>query len=225
MRALPRLLLVLVLSLSAACAMDDSPSATKSPAATHRAVAMDRVDVRKVFESYKAAILAEDGEMSVRSLTQSSFDRYEKLRVLALDGEGPVVRALPLFDRLTVAALRAQMTAAELATIDGKGLIVLSVDRGMIGAESVTGLTLGDVKLNDDVATADIKTDAGSVPGGFRFRYEGDRWLFDLAALMDGTSKNMDRMGNPDLEAELLRALGRIAGKPVGKSIYDKPLR
>jgi hypothetical protein len=214
----------LLLVLAPACGGGDggdAPGAKSSP--SKRAVAQDRADVLRTFDRYKAGILSQDGDAVAATLTESSVDRYEELRDLALDGAARDVRALPVLDRLTVAELRARLTVDQLEPLGGKELAALCV-KEKIGPLPASGTSIGAVVVTADTASAAVRTDIGNLPGGLRFHYEDDVWRLDLPWFLGKVSVQL-KTGAPGFEKRYLTGFVALDGKAVTTAIYDLPMR
>jgi hypothetical protein len=151
---------------------------------------------------------------------------YDRLRSLALTAPESEVRGLPLLDRLGVLRLRHTFPPASLRSSSGTDLLVLAVNEGFIGKESVENAGLGSIQVTGGEARAAVLVSGKATTASFRFVREKDTWRLDLMPLLEE--------GNRMFEAQLRRAgaaeddllllvLEQLSGRRPDASIWQPP--
>nr|MCS5619709.1 hypothetical protein [Myxococcota bacterium] len=79
--------------------------------------------IRDVFRAYRTAILEEKGEAAADLLCQSTLDYFDRMRILALDGDAAAVQATALVDQMQTMLFRLRVPTKTLGTLSAKGLI------------------------------------------------------------------------------------------------------
>lgn len=182
--------------------------------------------VRSNFESYRAALLAADGAAVPPLVSPATIDYYGELARLAAYAGPNEIAAKPIADRLTVARLRVIRTPAELAAMDGPGLLRLGVDEGLIDAESVRDVQLGDVRVDGDRAFAPILIGAEPSPVSFEFVQTGSAWKFDLVPTLAMANEVFSSQASEAglAEDEFIFVVVELAtGQPIDATIFDAP--
>jgi hypothetical protein len=146
--------------------------------------AADEQAVRAAFETYMKAALARDGVAAQRVLATTVQGFYDDARKLALTAAEDVVRGLPADLRITVCVMRAEIDPGLLRDGSVEELLVSAFDRGLVGDDVISDMTLGTVTVTGDRALA--KAVVGDKPSGFsiQFAREEGKWKVDIAPLM-----------------------------------------
>ncbi len=156
-----------------------------------RAAPGDGAAVRKVFNSYRSALLAGDGSTAAAFLTRSTYDYYDAVRRLALTGDAKTVQDQPLSDQMQILLYRARVPRARLESLSAAGLIAHSIDQGWIGRSSAEKIQPGEVKVRGDAALVHVVIDGEDRGPGFRFDREEGAWRLDLVPVMRATDKSL----------------------------------
>ena len=211
-----RLVGCLALALSAAaCGPDCSGTPAEQVAA-----------VRATFDGYRQALSEVDGAAAVRLVDAGTLAYYGAMREAALHAPADEVRALGVADRIFVLTMRHRMTADELESLDAAGLFAHGVERQWIGAESVEVNSLGEIRVEDDDATAhgQMLAYGEPTPLSWTFRCEDGRWRLDLVAalrLADAQLEEMVRQGGQDPDEVLLSILETVSGERPDDAVWE----
>lgn len=203
-----------------------APSPVAETSTTAADPAADIEAIKATFERYRTEVLASNGAAVPAIVSPSTVAHYDQVVRLTQTGGPAEIAAAGVMDRLMVARLRVSMPPAELAALDGSGLLVYAVDNGMIDPSSVETNSLGEVRVDGDRGYAEMLVD--SVPSGvdWEFVRAEPGWTFDLAAgfplINDTLSQVASEAGMTDDEF-IFEAVTMVTGEPVDASIYDKP--
>ena len=174
-------------------------------------------------------MLDERGEDVAELVTASTIDYYGELLALTLEADEQTLRGRRLIDRMTILLLRHRFPAPELHALDGRGLLVLGVEEGMVGTEDVVAADLGEVEVSGDTAVAEAITAEGAGPGlNWEFRREGGRWRIDLTAPLPIANLALEQAaaesGLPE-DDFVFRLIEATTGTQVQEDIWDPPSR
>jgi hypothetical protein len=182
--------------------------------------------VRKVFGSYREALLTGKGGDAAALLAKPTFAYYEQMRQLALWGEAEAVRGQVLANQLQILLLRLRVPAVKLEKMSSRELIAYAIDEGWIGKESAGKLQPGDVLVEKDIATLAVVIEGTGAAPGFRFHREEGRWRLDLVPLLQMSSVMLQlvakQKGVPE-EQLMLEMLERVVDRKVGPEVWTPP--
>jgi hypothetical protein len=202
-----------------------SPSPVAETTSVTADSAADADAIRAAFERYRSEVLAQNGAAVPALVSPSTIAHYDNVVRLARTAGPEEIAGLGLMDRLMIARLRVD-PPPEFATMDGAGLLVYSVDSGMIDAASVEQNSLGEVRVEGDRGYAEMLVD--SVPSGvdWEFARVGPDWTFDLVAGFPLINQSLSQVaaesGMTDDEF-IFDAVTMVTGRPVDASVFEAP--
>jgi hypothetical protein len=232
-----RLLAVVVAGASLlACKQESRPAAPEAgvaapappalPAPTELrgapASAADDDAIRRVFARYRAAIEERDGERAAGLLDRETVDFYDRMHKAALDMPGDEVRARPLIERLTIVAMRAGRSRAQLTAMTTREVLAAAIVQGS-GKETVQGVELADIVVDGERASATPRKGGLALPLRFHFRREADGWRFDLTQLLAGVDQMLKAQLKGMSEDDLIRAYVASVGGVVDETMWEPP--
>ncbi|MGY8802787.1 MAG: hypothetical protein ACKVK6_00970 [bacterium] len=193
----------------------------------HAFASEDGDAIRDVFRAYRTAILEGKGEDAADLLCQSTLDYFDRMRILALDGDAAAVQATALVDQMQTMLFRLSVPAKTLETLSAKGLIAYSVEQGWIGKKSVQKVTPGKVQTEKDGALLHVNVDGEDAGPAFRFYREAKGWRLDLVPTLkatDGVLRSTAlRAGVPHNEY-ILKVMSLALDTEIGDEAWE-PLR
>ncbi len=149
-------------------------------------------EVHESFELYREAILAGDGEMAVQYLNQASIDYYDDLLKAALYLKESEFEKRTILDKMMILRLRMNFTAKELKNMNGRELIVYSIQKGWIGKSSVVNIELSEeTKIKGDWATIEVLHNGQGSDLNFIFQKENDIWKLDINEIFKITNMTL----------------------------------
>ncbi|MGH9182029.1 MAG: hypothetical protein ACRDY5_09985, partial [Acidimicrobiales bacterium] len=163
-------------------AADTSSSTT--PAAGARAEV--EADVRLAFATYREALLAGDGRTALATVTADTVAYFADMAALGARGGPEEIAARTVGDRFFVTLVRQQVPRDALAGMSGEDLLVYGVENGLIGAETVAELDLGDIRVGARSALAEVLTAGSALGARYRFLEEDGAWKVDLVDQLRG---------------------------------------
>jgi hypothetical protein len=108
----------------------------------------------RIFQNYKSAILAQKGDVAFDLVTRRTVDEYQRYLNWGLTGDRQTLESLPFINRFQVIMLKHRIPADILKQLDGRTLLVYTVDSDWIRKDGVIRTTLGKVDVADNRATA-----------------------------------------------------------------------
>ena len=149
-------------------------------------------EVHESFELYREAILAGDGEMAVQYLNQASMDYYDDVLKAALYLKESEFEKRTILDKMMILRLRMNFTAKELKNMNGRELIVYSIQKGWIGKSSVVNIELSEeTKIKGDWATIEVLQNGQGSDLNFIFQKENDIWKLDINEIFKITNMTL----------------------------------
>lgn len=208
---------LLIAVLPAACATPPQTAETSPERA-----------VEEAFESYRRALLAQDGAAAADLVTEQTWSLYREQANHALTAERAFLMDSDLVDRVSILLLRHGMTSEQLRTMTGKEIFAHAVDRGWIGEESTAKLRLTNYRINRGIAYADV-VGRGGRPSGvtMRFVQQEGGWRVDVLDMLK-TSRSAVALAvalsGMTQEEFLYNTLEDGTGRRPGPGIWNPPL-
>ena len=184
------------------------------------------VAIGSAFVDYRTAAVALNGPRAVQSLSQRTIDAFETLRQTSLTGDGDTIRALPMIERLLVATIRVQIDAETLSSMDGRGLLVHTINEGMVSEQGLSVGRISNIQVDGDSASADFVSRGQTAPV-LHFYREDDVWKWDMMPTLAHGGEALEeqaRQAGMNLDEVIFMNLSSLAGRPINGSIYDTPL-
>lgn len=144
--------------------------------------AEDKEALRALFANVDTCYNSSDGVGVLALYTQSTFEYYDRLLPIILDGSREAVKELPPGYQYEVVLARLKSTRAQLAGLSGRQYMSMATRSGwyVIPPEYRTNDTLGDFQfLGQDEAWASIYTEGEKTGLSLCFRREDGVWKVD----------------------------------------------
>ena len=183
--------------------------------------------IQTTFGAYKAAILEDQGEAAAKLVTQNTLDYFREAKELALYGTASELQERTLTDRMQIAYFRHRIPLETLQELSAAEIFQYAVDRGWVGKNSVTPISLGDLEVEDGRAQAQALVNGQPVPFHLYFAKESDSWKLDLVPLLgvgDSAFHQLAEQRGITGDDLILQLLSAVSGVEVGKDIWDPPL-
>ena len=184
-------------------------------------------EVHESFEQYRTAILSGDGEEAVQYLNQASINYYDDMLKDALYLKESEFEERTILDKLMILRLRMNFSAKELKKMNGRELIVYSIQKGWIGKSSVINIELSEeTKIKGDWATIEVMKNGQGSGLHFIFQKENDIWKFDIQEILKIANMSLAYLIKQSdyTEKEFIEmVLENTDNKKVSQSYY-KPL-
>lgn len=197
--------------------------------------AEDKEAIQLVVDSHAKAYSARDGAAVVKLMSRNTFDHYERLLRLALEGSRSQIVDLRAWDRLEVIRMRVRSTRKILKDMDGRKYAQYSCKEGWFDygddPEDVLGTELTNFKFAPpDTAYAQPRGGRRNRALPFRYTFikEPDGWKYDEISSYDHWSAELEqeaRSARRDTTEFLIEMIADETGKKVQKDILDRPMR
>jgi hypothetical protein len=149
--------------------------------------------IRKTFDDYRAAVLANDGRAAEHLLSKGTIDYYGQMRELALRASSEALQSQALVGQMQVLLLRIRMDPAQLEAMAGSELLIHSVEQGWIGKEGIARAQLGRLSIEDSTAVAHAEIGGQDFGPAFYFvKKGGGVWRFDLLPTLDSSNGSLE---------------------------------
>lgn len=179
--------------------------------------------VRKAFDKYRSALLDENGDEALKYICNKTILYYNDLLKTVKHSDSLEVSKLGVFNKLMVFSVRHRVPKEVLLTVDGKGLLLYSINEGMVGKNTVNNASIGGVTINGDTAKGDFLIYKDITPFTFAFYKEDGSWKLDITSIFlmtgEGISKAAERSELPEDEF-ILDILGRGLETKPGKEVW-----
>ena len=183
--------------------------------------------VRKTFTHYKKAILEGKGAEAVKWVDSKTISYYDSILNLSIHGDSAAIQDLDIISKLTVLTVRHRIPVEEVLTMTGHEFFIYSIDKGMIGKNSVRTIEIGEVKLEGNFANGQLVAGGQQSPIYFQFNKEEGTWKLDITSLFPVSNEGLTKMiaedGSTDNEF-IFKTLEMLTGKPVTDQVW-KPLK
>ena len=186
--------------------------------------ANDSKAVKETFSNYKKAILDSDGEEAAKWVDSKTVAYYDQMLKASLDADSADVAVLGVIDKLTIFSVRHRIPRQEIAQLNGRQFLIYSIDRGMVGKNTVGNVEIGDVNVDGNSASGQLISQGRKSPLYFQFNKEEGAWKLDLTSLLPATNTGLRKMiadqGMTENEF-IFQALEMMNGKPVTADIWS----
>lgn len=179
----PFLLLVM---LTAACSSTgDDPTPAETNVGTETPIAGDDQEIRDIFDDYRNALLAGDGNTAFGTLSGSSIDFYVEMRDLALTAPRKQLEKRSLIDRLHTLTLRYVLAPQRLEGMSPTEIVAYAVDTGLIGQGTLQLQELEAISIDGDVAEATVISEGNQTEFTYEFVRDDGGWRINLLVVLD----------------------------------------
>ncbi len=200
-----------------------------------------REEIDLTMADLDSAAQRRDGEGFARLLAPESFQHYDRLRKIALDGTVEQIHRLPHSEKLDVVMMRNRSTRKELGAMDGRAWVVHVVRQGWIDGVSPPEelVSKKNVRVTANSATLEIVynvrqplfTGEGSLEkysDTIAFQKVDDRWLADARrpSVLFERIIELERQISHRSPFQIIEAMeAEDSGKKVAHDIWSKPMR
>jgi len=150
--------------------------------------------IHSSFESYRAAVLTDNGDAAIKYIDSKTIQYYNDLLVTIKKSDSSSIVTLPFLDLFMALAIRHTAGPNELHSFDGKSLLIYAIENGLVGKNSIESNELGDLEISGEMAKCAFISN-GQVTGSFlNFYRENEVWKMDLTSLFDYTNDIFDKI-------------------------------
>jgi len=185
----------------------------------------DTKAVKQTFEKYKTAILNDQGESALHAVDSRTQKYYNDILLMVKNADSMEIVKLSLIDKITVFSIRHRATKEEIENMDGNGLFIYAIKKGMVGKNSVVNNTIGEVTVDGTFAKGQLVVSGQKTPYYFHFYKESNEWKLDLTSLFPLSNTALKQMVNQSGENEnefIFSLLEMITGTRPGTEIWQK---
>lgn len=171
--------------------------------------------------NYRSAILNDRGEDAVQYLDSRTVAYYDYILAQTITADSSKLATFSTMDKLMVLMIRHRVDTTTIFSLDGKELIVLAIQLGMIGKNSVINNSVSEVKIDQDFARGQLAVKGKPQPVYFHFYREENQWKIDLTSIfpMGETAFNSiiveSKLSHDEFIFDMLTRLSGI--KPDGR--------
>ncbi len=179
--------------------------------------------VKDAFNNYKSAILNDKGEEALGYIDAKTIKYYTDILETVKKADSATGNSLSLIDKITVFSIRHRATKEEVMKMDGKGLFVYAIKKGMVGKNSVANNSIGDVTIDKEFAKGQLIVSGQKTPLYFHFYKELGQWKLNLISLFPVSNIAFRKMVEDSGENEndyLFMLLETLTGKKPGAGIW-----
>jgi hypothetical protein len=189
----------------------------------------DKKGVRICFETYKQAVLKNDGATAVKQIDKCTIDWYRKILLMTLTYDSARLEKESYMKKVNVLISRHFIDRTTLSKMDGPNLFSYLTEIGLTDKKALKGITVKDIKITGDRALLTILSGKGEVLRDiFSFYHEDGRWKINLSEIDEKISevyeKDITELGPAQVNANLMVTLEEMNGEPVSPDIW-KPMK
>jgi len=180
--------------------------------------------VRKAFDSYKSAILNDNGDVAVKFVDSRTIKYYNGIVDLVKNADSAKVETLSILDKLIVFTIRHRTSKEDILSFDGKSLLIYAIKSGMVGKNSVVNNSIGDVTIDGNFAKGQFVVSGQKAPFNLHFYKEDQQWKIDLTSLFSVSTIAFKKMADDSGQNEndyLFGLLEMITGTKPGPGIWQ----
>ncbi len=180
--------------------------------------------IQKTFDDYKSAILNDEPERALSVIDSRTKNYYVQLLKEIKTGDSVRINSLSIIDKITVLGIRSMATKDEIRKMKETDAFAYAVKKGMVGKNSVSNNSIGEITVDKSFAKAQIMTGSEPTPLYFNFYKEDGKWKMDLTALFPVTNialKNMVAESGKTENEFLFNILEALRGRKVTSEIWQ----
>lgn len=181
--------------------------------------------VNDAYNNYKTAILNDKGEEAVKYVDSRTIKYYNDILELVKNADSVTVTNLSILDKLMVFTIRHTSTKKDILSFDGKGLLIYAIKNGMVGKNSVSNNTIGEIKIDSNFAKGQFITNGQKTNFYFHFYKEDEQWKIDLTSIFPLSTLAFKKLVTDSGQNEndyLFSLLEILTGIKPGKEIWNK---
>ena len=187
----------------------------------------DTAAVRVAFDAYRTALHSPDASKAVALIDSGTIVHFGRMRDLALEGDEPSVRALPVLEQVLVLALRHRIPVDTLRTLTPERVVAWTFRPEWTGdVARQQDIILGRIEIDGDEATGEAAGVGETTGQLFFFRKESNGWKIDLARIARANSERVEtRLGNEQADREkfISALVEKATGRPAGPGLWKPP--
>src|SRR6185295_18556324 len=121
-------------------------------------------EIKNCFDGFKNSIVNHDGVNGVKLVAKESLEFYAQLleKAKRLDSSGLMKE--PFIVTLTILKIRHVISKQDLLTMDGKGLVIASINKEITNNGNIKRSSIGKITMTDSSATAEKLLDGKLTP-------------------------------------------------------------
>ncbi len=180
--------------------------------------------VKAAFDNYKTAILNDQGEEAVKHVDSRTIKYYGDMLELVKHANEAEVNALSAVDKMMVLTVRHRTSKEDILSFDGKELLVYAIKSGMVGKNSVSENTIGEITIDKNFAKGQLISKGQKAPFYFHFYKEDDQWKIDLTsifAVATATFENVIQQSGQEENEFIFSILEMVSGKKPGPEVWE----
>jgi len=184
----------------------------------------DQDAVKQSFIRYKSAILNDNGEEAVRYVDSKTINYYSKLLDLVKSADSVSVEGLSLLDKLMVLIVRHRTPKEKIMKFDGRSMFIYAINSGMVGKNSVSSNTIGEVTVDKKFAKGQVLVNGKKALIFMQFNKEENIWKMDLTALFPMSNMAFKKVIEDSGENEnefMFKILESLTGKKPSAEIWQ----
>jgi hypothetical protein len=180
--------------------------------------------VRSTFDRYKTCILNGGGDGAANLVDSLTINYYRDMLYLAKNADSVKVETLAVSDKIMVFSLRHRIASEDLLSFDGRSLFNYTVKTGMVAKNSVINNSIGEVKIDGNVATGKFLVNNQVSPFDLQFYKEAGQWKVNLTSLLPvsnaAVKKMMSDFDQPE-DQVIFSLLEKLTGRRPGPEIWQ----
>jgi len=134
------------------------------------------------------------------------------------------VERLSLLDKLMVLIVRHRTPQEDIRKFDGRPLFIYAINSGMVGKNSVSSNTIGEVTVDKKFAKGQVLVNGKKAPIFMQFNKEENSWKMDLTALFPMSNMAFKKVIEDSGENEndfIFKILESLTGKKPSAEIWQ----
>lgn len=191
--------------------------------------AEDKRQIQKVSDDLDFYNNTRNGAQVVNLFTAETFEHYDRLIKLGLDGTPQQVRSLPPLDKMEVLRMRMRSTRSELSKMTGRQYAEYATSAGWYQTppEDQVQIRLIRFRFSGNNATAEAQLDRWKTGARMRFEKQDGVWKMDEPSSMaawDAVYRDLAADEGMTVDEFLFEWLEDEIGRPVPESVWQ-PMR
>ena len=180
--------------------------------------------IRKCFEKYRDEILANNGDEAANYVASKTIEYYTYILDKAIKADSNELNELGFKNKFEVLLFRHWVGKDKILTLDGRGLLVLELNEGMIAMNTFKNQSIGKIEIDGSFAKGRFLTNNSETIFKYHFYKEDSQWKVDLSCLYsfrEAEAKQEQIESGQNENDYMLSNVEMLTGKKVTRDILN----
>jgi hypothetical protein len=174
--------------------------------------------IKESFNSYKKAIINDDGKEAVKYVDSRTIKYYDKILELTKNADSVQIEKSTIMEKFFVLAIRHTTPKDSIFKFTGQTLYSYAIEKGMTGKEGAIQLYIDRIDVEDNFAIVEVKSKNAKSDPAIKINYykENETWKADWTSffiLGNIAFKNLIKSSRLEENEFIIHTLNEVYGE------------